>query len=346
MELPWTLPKVDRRSARLASAVAGTVAGWRRPRLLVRRHGTEIVVEQPARIAADRYRLVDARVMAPAALAARLVDPTTGVAVLRAGGWRGFVVAPARAVRALAQEVLGGPDEVAAPRPLTIAERAVLVAAIAAALADLELAVEVEPSELGGPQLAAAIAAGAAVLEVEVAGRGQVAIVLPAAAVTAPARRPLDELAAAARWLDVAYVAPVVVADTRLERVAIAGLRVRDVVTVSPAAGPGEVAVRVGRGGVRAALHPASGRVTVVAPYHRGAMDETLGDDATVDVAIAIGDVRLTVRGVLELAPGQVLELGRAPGGAVELRVGTRVVARGELVDVDGELGVRVISVG
>jgi len=346
VSLPWSLPKVGRRSARLAGTIARTVARWRAPRLRVRREGTEIVVERSGRIAAERYRLVDAQVLDATAVNARFADPTAGVAMLRAGGWRGFVVAPGRAVRALAQEVLGGPEELAAPRPLTVAERAVLVGAIAGALDELDLAVEVEGCELGGPQVAAAIGGDAAVIEVAVAGRGQIAIVVPAAAVTSPDRRPLDELSGAALWLDTAQIAAVVVADTRLDRAALAGLRARDVVTVTPAAGRGEVIVRVGRGGVRAAIHAPTGRVTVLAPYQRGAMDETLGDDAAVDVAIAIGDVRLTVRGVLELAPGQVLELGRAPGGAVELRVGTRVVARGELVDVDGELGVRVISVG
>jgi flagellar motor switch/type III secretory pathway protein FliN len=74
-------------------------------------------------------------------------------------------------------------------------------------------------------------------------------------------------------------------------------------------------------------------------------MDETLGDDATLEVAVAIGDLRLSVRSLLELAPGQVLELGKPLGSQVELRVGARVVARGELVDVDGGVGVRVLAI-
>jgi flagellar motor switch/type III secretory pathway protein FliN len=39
-----------------------------------------------------------------------------------------------------------------------------------------------------------------------------------------------------------------------------------------------------------------------------------------------------------------VLGLSRAAGAAVELVTGERVIARGELVDVDGELGVRVTA--
>jgi len=38
-----------------------------------------------------------------------------------------------------------------------------------------------------------------------------------------------------------------------------------------------------------------------------------------------------------------VIPVGRPLHGPVDLTVGGRVVARGELVDVDGELGVRVL---
>ncbi len=339
--LPWRLPRVDRRSARLAGQVAHAVAGWRQPRLRVRRDGTDIVVEAAAEMAARRYQLAGAAVLSQEAFAARLADPTAGVAQLRAGPWRGFAIVPGRTVRTLAQQVLGGPDELTAPRPLTVAERAVLIGAVAAALDDLDLSVEVEPTELGGAQLATALGGDVAVVEIVVEGRGQVLLAWPADALAA-VRRPLDELAAAASWLDTPQVAPVIVARTRLERATVAALRPRDVVVATPVARAGEALIVVGRGGVRVARQTG----TVVAAYQRGTMDETLGDDATVDVTVAIGDARLTVRGVLELAPGQVVELGKPPGGAVELRVGTRVVARGELVDVDGELGVRVISVG
>lgn len=73
-------------------------------------------------------------------------------------------------------------------------------------------------------------------------------------------------------------------------------------------------------------------------------MDEAVAEDVTVEVACQLGAVQLSARQVLELAPGQVLSLERPLGGPVELVVGTRVIGRGEIVDVDGELGVRVLS--
>jgi len=62
---------------------------------------------------------------------------------------------------------------------------------------------------------------------------------------------------------------------------------------------------------------------------------------ASIEVVAEIG--RITVRGdeLLGLAPGAVLALGKERA-RVALRVGGEVWADGEIVDIDGELGVRV----
>jgi flagellar motor switch/type III secretory pathway protein FliN len=44
------------------------------------------------------------------------------------------------------------------------------------------------------------------------------------------------------------------------------------------------------------------------------------------------------------LSPGDVVALGRRIGEAVTLRVGGVTVARGELVDLDGEIAVRILG--
>ena len=54
----------------------------------------------------------------------------------------------------------------------------------------------------------------------------------------------------------------------------------------------------------------------------------------------------LSLRQVFELAVGQIVPLGRPLAGPFELRAAGRVVGRGELVDVDGELAVRIVSLG
>ena len=65
---------------------------------------------------------------------------------------------------------------------------------------------------------------------------------------------------------------------------------------------------------------------------------------APIEVVAEVG--RVTLRGdeVLALAPGMVVALGAPVVPAVSLRVGNEVWAEGELVDIEGELGVRVTS--
>jgi flagellar motor switch/type III secretory pathway protein FliN len=62
---------------------------------------------------------------------------------------------------------------------------------------------------------------------------------------------------------------------------------------------------------------------------------------ASIEVVAELGRVSLRGEEVLGLAPGAVLALG-ARRDRVSLRVGGEVWADGEIVDVDGELGVRI----
>lgn len=67
-------------------------------------------------------------------------------------------------------------------------------------------------------------------------------------------------------------------------------------------------------------------------------------EDAPVVVRVELGSVELKAREWAELAPGDVVSLGRRVGDPAILRVGGIELARGELVQVDGEYGVRIIS--
>jgi flagellar motor switch protein FliN/FliY len=64
--------------------------------------------------------------------------------------------------------------------------------------------------------------------------------------------------------------------------------------------------------------------------------------DAPIVVRVEVGSVTLTAREWSELTPGDVLETGLRLSEPAVLRVAGREVARGELVSVDGELGVRI----
>jgi flagellar motor switch protein FliN/FliY len=53
----------------------------------------------------------------------------------------------------------------------------------------------------------------------------------------------------------------------------------------------------------------------------------------------------LTVAEVLGLGPGSVVELDRLAGEPVDILVNDRLIARGEVVVVDENFGIRVVEV-
>jgi type III secretion protein Q len=63
-------------------------------------------------------------------------------------------------------------------------------------------------------------------------------------------------------------------------------------------------------------------------------------------VEVELGRVAVTLADLARVEPGAVLPLGLARRGLVTLRLGGRELAEGELVDVDGTVGVRVLRLG
>ncbi len=59
-------------------------------------------------------------------------------------------------------------------------------------------------------------------------------------------------------------------------------------------------------------------------------------------LSVEIGRARMTVRDLLALAPGSVVELDRAAGAPADLLVNGRLIARGEVVVVDEDFGLRI----
>lgn len=66
--------------------------------------------------------------------------------------------------------------------------------------------------------------------------------------------------------------------------------------------------------------------------------------DAPVVVRIEVGAVSMTAAEWARLRAGDVIETGRRLNEPVVLRVAGREIARGELCDVEGELGVRIVQ--
>jgi flagellar motor switch/type III secretory pathway protein FliN len=66
--------------------------------------------------------------------------------------------------------------------------------------------------------------------------------------------------------------------------------------------------------------------------------------DAPVLVRVELGEVSLSAQQWARVTPGSILTTGHPVGQQVILRVADVEVARGELVNVEGELGVRIQS--
>jgi flagellar motor switch protein FliN/FliY len=73
--------------------------------------------------------------------------------------------------------------------------------------------------------------------------------------------------------------------------------------------------------------------------------DLDLLGDVHLEVTVQLGAVKLTVRELLALQEGSVLELDRAAGAAVDVMVNGRLIARGDVVVIDEELGVRITEI-
>ena len=68
--------------------------------------------------------------------------------------------------------------------------------------------------------------------------------------------------------------------------------------------------------------------------------------DVLVELTVEIGRTRMTVGETLELRPGSVVALNRMAGEPVDLLVNGRRIARGEVVVVDEEFGLRITEIG
>ena len=63
-----------------------------------------------------------------------------------------------------------------------------------------------------------------------------------------------------------------------------------------------------------------------------------------VPVSVSFGNTQIRMKDLLNLTAGSVVELDQALHDNVEVRVNDRVIARGEVVAVDGHYGVRVLE--
>lgn len=82
----------------------------------------------------------------------------------------------------------------------------------------------------------------------------------------------------------------------------------------------------------------AAGGATLGAPL-------TLLADVDMQVTVELGRTTLPVRELLSLQPGMVVELDRQAGAPIDVLVNGRLIARGEVVVLDEQFGLRVTEI-
>jgi len=66
--------------------------------------------------------------------------------------------------------------------------------------------------------------------------------------------------------------------------------------------------------------------------------------DVSLPISIELGRTSMNIQEILNLGPGSVVELDKLAGEPVDLLVNSKIVARGEVVVIDENFGIRVTS--
>lgn len=64
--------------------------------------------------------------------------------------------------------------------------------------------------------------------------------------------------------------------------------------------------------------------------------------DVPIEVTIELGQTELSIRRILEIGPGSIIELDRMAGEPVDLVVNDKVIAHGEVVVIEENFGIRI----
>ena len=76
-----------------------------------------------------------------------------------------------------------------------------------------------------------------------------------------------------------------------------------------------------------------------------GKQDISFLSEVCLPINVELGHSRMKIKEILELGPGSIVQLDKLPDEPVELYVGDKPLAKGELVVVEERLGVRITEI-
>ncbi|HUU67905.1 MAG TPA: flagellar motor switch protein FliN [Planctomycetota bacterium] len=105
-----------------------------------------------------------------------------------------------------------------------------------------------------------------------------------------------------------------------------------------------------------AAEHPKAPKPNTISPAELGQLvadnDPPAGKasldmiiDIEVPISVELGRTEMSIGEVLELGPGSIVELRKMASDPVDLLVNNKLIARGEVVIVDENFGIRITSI-
>jgi flagellar motor switch protein FliN/FliY len=114
--------------------------------------------------------------------------------------------------------------------------------------------------------------------------------------------------------------------------------------TADPAAVAVDAPVAADPAAGAAAPGPLAG-IPTAQPDNRPVRSLAMLHGVEMSVTVELGRARLLMRDLLALRAGSIVELDRAAGSPVDVMVNGTLLARGEVVVVDDELGVRITEI-
>jgi flagellar motor switch protein FliN/FliY len=79
------------------------------------------------------------------------------------------------------------------------------------------------------------------------------------------------------------------------------------------------------------------------APSSQGNINLLL--DVPLKVTVSLGSTKMLIKELLHLGPGSIIELSKIAGDPMDIYIGEKLIARGEVVVVNDLFGVRIIDI-
>jgi flagellar motor switch protein FliN len=67
--------------------------------------------------------------------------------------------------------------------------------------------------------------------------------------------------------------------------------------------------------------------------------------DIPLDITVELGRTRMLIHELLKLGQGSVIELGKSSGASLDILANQRLIARGEVVEINDKYGIRLTEI-